>query len=77
MTRRDYDRFDFVIGMDRYNISNIMRITGGDPDGKIHKLLDFTYRHGCDIADPWYTGDFDTTYDDIVLGCRGLLDKLT
>ncbi len=76
LTRRDYDDFDLIIGMDRYNISNILRITGGDPDGKVKKLLDFTERRGEDIDDPWYTGDFDTAYRDISEGCRGLLDSI-
>ena len=76
LTRRDYDDFDLIIGMDRYNISNILRITGGDPDGKVKKLLDFTERRGEDIDDPWYTGDFDTAYRDIYEGCRGLLDSI-
>ena len=74
MTRQDYEKFDLIIGMDRYNISNILRITGGDPKGKVKKLLDFTRRAGQDIADPWYTGDFDETYRDVCEGCRGILD---
>ena len=58
MTRRDYDRFDLLIGMDSANIRNMYRICGGDPEQKIHELLDFTDRPG-DVADPWYTGDFE------------------
>ena len=72
MTRRDYDRFDLLIGMDEWNIRNMNRICGGDPEGKIHKLLDFTDRPG-DVADPWYTGDFEATWRDVLEGCQCLL----
>ena len=75
MTRGDYDRFDFLIGMDGRNMQNMLRITGGDPDGKCFKLLDFTHRKG-DIADPWYTGNFEPTYRDVTEGCEGLLKYL-
>ena len=60
-------RFDYILAMEKYNIDRILRITGGDPEGKIHLLLDFTERKG-EISDPWYTGDFDTAYDDIRKG---------
>ena len=73
MTRRDYDEFDLLIGMDRWNIRNMTRIAGGDPEGKIRSLLDFTHRPG-DVADPWYTGDFEATWQDVELGCKGLLE---
>jgi len=72
MTAQDYHRFDLLIGMDSYNIRNMTRICGGDPEGKIHKLLDYTARGG-DVADPWYTGDFDATWRDVNEGCRYLL----
>ena len=72
MTRNDYNRFDLLIGMDDWNIRNMQRICGGDPEGKIHKLLDYTNRTG-DVADPWYTGDFETTWRDVLEGCRALL----
>ena len=72
MTKKDYEEFDLLIGMDSYNIRNMHRITGGDPDGKIHMLLDFAGRNGESIADPWYTGNFDETYDDVKAGCEGL-----
>ena len=72
LTRGDYERFDYLIGMDAANIRSILRICGGDPDGKVHRLLDFTDRPG-DVADPWYTGDFDATWRDVDAGCRGLL----
>lgn len=75
MTRSDYQRFDLLIGMDDWNIRNMTRIAGGDPEGKIHKLLDYTARKG-DVADPWYTGDFDVTWRDVTEGCRELLKSL-
>ena len=74
MNHEEYDQFDYIIGMDTWNIRNINRITGnGDPDGKVCKLLDFTDRRGEDIADPWYTGDFEATYRDVKEGCEALL----
>ncbi len=75
MTRQDYENYDYLIGMDTWNIRNMTRIAGGDPDGKIRKLLDFTARGG-DIADPWYTGNFDETYVDVREGCEALLEYL-
>lgn len=75
MTRQDYDDYDFIIGMDTENIRNIMRIIGKDTENKVYKLLAFAGESG-DIADPWYTGNFDVTYDDVVRGCRGLIRKL-
>lgn len=76
MTRSDYEKYDYLIGMDRWNISNMTRIAGGDPEGKIIRLLDLTDRPR-DVADPWYTGDFDTTYRDIMEGLQALMIKLT
>ena len=76
MTRGDYDRFDLLIGMDTWNIRNMTRICGGDPEGKIHRLMDFTKCPG-DVADPWYTGNFDVTWRDVLLGCQSLLLNLT
>lgn len=75
ITSADYNRFDHIIIMDRYNRSNLSRIIRSDPDGKINMLLDFTERGG-DIADPWYTGNFDETYSDVLEGCTALLEKL-
>ena len=75
MTRADYARFDLIIGMDRYNLRNMERIAGGDPDNKIHLLLDYTTRPG-DVADPWYTGDFEATWRDVAEGCTALLNHL-
>ena len=75
-TKADYDRFDFIIGMDSANMRNMSRIYGGDSDGKLYKMLDFAdiseKRHGMDVADPWYTGNFDATWEDVSLGCHGL-----
>ena len=76
LTRLDYAKYDFFIGMDSYNIRNMHRIFGADPDCKIVKLLDLTDRGG-DVADPWYTGNFEETYRDITDGCEALIDKLT
>ena len=75
MTCADYDYYDLLIGMDNFNIRNILRITGGDPCGKIRMLLDFTNRPG-EVADPWYSGDFETTYRDVLEGCEGILLSL-
>ena len=77
MTRRDYDHFDRIIGMDHANIRNIQRIAGGDPGRKITLLLDHALRPGQEVADPWYTGDFDAAWSDILAGCEGLLAELT
>ena len=76
MTRKDYAEYDYLIGMDRWNLRSMERIVGPDREGKLSLLLDYTDRAGAEIADPWYTGNFDETYDDIVEGCRGLLKKL-
>lgn len=75
LTRQDYDRYDYLIGMDSRNITNILRLVGHDNDGKVRRLLDFT-NHPRDIADPWYTDNFDLTYDDIVGGCAALLELI-
>ena len=75
MRASEYDEFDYIIGMDSWNIRNINRIIGNnDPDVKVSKLLDFTDRRGADIADPWYTGNFDVTYTDVKEGCEALLE---
>ena len=75
MTKKDYSQYEYIIGMDSYNIRNILRITGGDPEHKVSRLLDFT-GESRDIDDPWYTGDFDSTYEDVRRGCEALLNKL-
>ena len=74
LMRRDYDRFDLLIGMDTWNIRNMKRMCGGDPEGKIRQLMDYTQRPG-DVADPWYTGDFEATWRDVLEGCQGLLEQ--
>lgn len=76
LRRSDYAAYDFLVGMDGANLRNMRRICGGDPEGKLSLLLDFTERPG-DVADPWYTGDFDATWRDVLAGCRGLLDRIT
>ena len=75
MKRADYDRFDLLIGMEGRNLKNMERICGGDAEGKIRRLLDYTDRPG-DVADPYYTGDFQATWRDVNDGCRALLDQL-
>lgn len=74
MNRRDYDRFDLLIGMDSWNFRNMNRICGGDPEEKIHLLMDFTDEPR-DVADPWYTGDFEATWRDLLEGCQCLLEQ--
>ena len=76
MTRSDYDRYDLLIGMDTRNIRNMLNIYGGDPENKIKMLMDYTRRPG-DVADPWYTGDFEATWRDVLEGCQALLKDLT
>lgn len=74
--KSDYDAYDLIIAMDSNNLRNIEKITGIDKDKKVHLLLDFTDRKGESIADPWYTGNFNKTYEDICEGCRGLLNEI-
>lgn len=77
----DYGKYDLFVGMDAANIRNMRRMLGGDPAGKVHKLLEFPEGvptdAAPDVADPWYTRDFDTTYDDVLRGCQALLGRLT
>ena len=75
LTKSDYENYDYLICMDENNLRNMLRMLGGDPDGKISKLMNHTCRHG-DVADPWYTGNFEITYTDIVEGCEALLNEL-
>ena len=75
LTKTDYAQYDLLIGMDRANIRNMNLICGGDPDGKIKLLLSYTDRPG-DVADPWYTGDFDATWRDVMESCQGLLKSI-
>ena len=72
LTKQDYADYDFLVGMDSANLRDMHRICGGDPDGKISLLLDHTARPG-NVADPWYTGDFQATWLDVLAGCQGLL----
>ena len=72
MTRGDYEEYDYLIGMDTWNIKNLHRMLKGDPEGKVYKLLAFA-GDGRDIADPWYTGNFDETYRDVTEGCQALM----
>ena len=75
ITPEDYKKYDFIIGMEESNIKNIKRIVGEDVDNKISKLLDYSNKSR-DIADPWYTGNFEVTYNDIVEGCNGFIKYL-
>lgn len=75
VTKQDYIDFDYLIIMDQENRRGLNRIINGAPEGKVFKLLDFAGLDR-DIADPWYTGNFDDTYDDVVLGCEALLQRL-
>ena len=75
LTRKDYDRFALIIGMDFANLRNMRRMCGGDEKNKIHLLMDYTHRPG-EVADPWYTGNFEATWQDVLEGCQGLLDSL-
>ncbi len=72
----DYSKYDLLIGMDRANLRNMNRVCGGDPKDKIYLLMDFTQRPG-EVADPWYTGNFEATWRDVEEGCQRLLKKLT
>ncbi len=75
LTREDYQKYDYLIAMDSANIRDIMRIVGADPQHKVYKLLQFA-GSGRNIADPWYTGNFEDAYNDIYEGCIGLLKHL-
>jgi len=76
MTRADYQHYDYIIAMDHNNLRNLNRMFGEDTEHKISLLMDYTSRPG-DVADPWYTGDFEATWCDVSEGCRGLLEFLT
>ncbi len=76
LKKSDYDQYDLFVGMDSANIRNMLRIFGGDPDGKVRKLMDFTDRGG-DVTDPWYSRRFDVAYQDILEGCMALLQAVT
>ena len=72
LTKEDYARYDLMVGMDHANIRNMRRICGGDASGKIHMLMEYSQRPG-EVADPWYTGDFEQAWQDVLEGCQGLL----
>ena len=72
ITRKDYQQYDLLIGMDDWNMRNMTRMLGPDTEGKLYKLMNFTSRPG-DVADPWYTGDFEATWRDVTEGCNALL----
>ncbi|MBR2374218.1 MAG: low molecular weight phosphotyrosine protein phosphatase [Lentisphaeria bacterium] len=75
ITMRDYEYYDLLIGMDNANMRNMKRFFGGDPSGKLRMLMDYTETPG-EVADPWYSGDFEQTWQDVNAGCSGLLDDL-
>ncbi len=75
LTEKDYDKYDYIIGMDRNNIRDMTAFFGGDPKNKISLLLSFAGENRS-VADPWYTGDFEKTYDDILLGCKALYQSI-
>ena len=75
LSKSDYDAYDYLIAMDRENVSDMLRLFGGDPDKKIHMLLEFAGLKR-EVADPWYTGNFDETYEDVLIGCKGLMRML-
>lgn len=75
MTRRDYESYDYLIAMDHNNLRNMTYFVGSDPDHKVSLLMDHTRRPG-DVADPWYTGDFEATWQDVLEGCTALLEEL-
>ncbi len=75
LEKSDYAKYDYLVCMDSANVRNTLRIVGADPEGKVHKLLEFA--GSCeDVADPWYTGNFDRTYEDVLAGCEGLLKHI-
>ncbi len=76
LTSSDYEEYDLLIGMDNTNLCNMYRICGGDFAGKMKLLMDFTDRSGREVADPWYTGDFEAAWWDMLEGCRGLVEKI-
>ncbi len=75
LRKDDYEKFDYILGMETRNIQNILRIVGQDKDNKIHRLLDYS-NNPRDIADPYFTGNFDRTYEDILEGCMAFLEKV-
>lgn len=76
LTRADYQEYDYIIGMDESNMRDMRQLFGSDPEGKLHKLLALC-AEDADVADPWYTGDFEATWQDVNRGCAALLDRIT
>ncbi|MBO4484740.1 MAG: low molecular weight phosphotyrosine protein phosphatase [Lachnospiraceae bacterium] len=76
ITKADYDRYDYIIGMDRWNVRNMTALFGGDPQKKVHMLLDYTGIYGREVADPWYTNDYEMAFSDIKEGCEALMKYL-
>lgn len=76
LTRRDYEDWDLLIGMDEENMAGMLRLFGGDPEGKLHRLLEYAGLNQ-DVADPWYTRDFDAAWQDVTVGCTALLNRLS
>ncbi len=74
-TKADYNRFDYLIGMDKYNLRDMRMLFNNDPQGKVSLLMDWTGANR-DVADPWYTGDFQATFDDVDAGCTALIEHL-
>ena len=76
MTKEDYERFDYIVAMDRFNLRNMTSFTNGDKYEKVSLLMDYTDKPG-DVADPWYTGDFEKTWQDVTRGCEGLFAQIS
>ena len=76
LRNRDYEEYDLLIGMDRANLRSMYRICGGDFNDKMHLLMEYVGRPEQEVADPWYTDDFDATWRDVLAGCQGLLDQI-
>ena len=76
LRNRDYEEYDLLIGMDRANLRSMYRICGGDFNDKMHLLMEYAVRPEQEVADPWYTDDFDATWRDVLAGCQGLLDQI-
>ncbi len=75
LSKNDYDKYDYILGMEESNIRNIKKIIGNDSENKVYRLLDFS-NNPRDIADPWFTGNFDRTYEDVLEGCKAFLEKV-
>ena len=76
VTKKDYEKYDYFIGMDRWNIRNLTVLFGGDPEKKVHMLLDYTGIYSREVADPWYTNDYEMAFSDIKEGCDAFFEYL-